>query len=359
MDALLMHAVTLRGGRLTLRPLTEDDWGPIHRWDTDAEVLYYCEGDDVQAYTLEESKDILRTVSQQAYMFMIELSGMPIGYCWLQRMNLERILTKVPTCDLRRIDIVIGEKTLWGQGIGTQVIGMLVRFGFEHEHADAICACGVADYNPRSRRAFEKNGFLELQAISLPKGRKAKVECDLMLTREAYLAARQAAVEVTPVPQEEQETLMRLLELYIHDFSEIVNADVNARGRYWDGVLDHYWTEAGRYPFFIKVKGVLAGFALVHRDAQGTFSIGEYFVMRKYRCHGVGKVAAQRLFDQFPGQWQVAQIAPNIDAQVFWRKVIGEYTAGQFTEVETQLSERWHGPMQQFVSTGGQGEAAG
>jgi RimJ/RimL family protein N-acetyltransferase len=42
---------------------------------------------------------------------------------------------------------MIGEKSLWGRGIGTEAIGLLVDFGFATEQADAIFAA-VAQDNP-------------------------------------------------------------------------------------------------------------------------------------------------------------------------------------------------------------------
>lgn len=51
-----------------------------------------------------------RSVSQNAYCFIIEYDSDPIGECWLQKMNLKRIINKFPDCDCRRIDIMIGEK---------------------------------------------------------------------------------------------------------------------------------------------------------------------------------------------------------------------------------------------------------
>lgn len=187
MERLREHNITIRGERLVLRPMTERDWDVLSKWDTDPEVVYYSEGDWVDGYDLETSQMIYRGVSQNAFNFIAELDGRPIGYCWLQKMNLERVLARLPGKDLRRIDLAIGEKELWGQGLGTEMIRMLTRFGFEREHADAIFGCSIGDYNPRSRRAFEKNGYTAFIETPQPEGGKAKVEYDLILSREAHL----------------------------------------------------------------------------------------------------------------------------------------------------------------------------
>ena len=183
MDTLCTHTITLRGERLTLRPMTEDDWDTLLRWNSDPDVLYYAEGDDVSSYNLDEVQGIYRHVCENAFCFIIEVEGAPIGECWLQRMNLQRISDVYPGQDCRRIDIAIGEKAYWGRGYGSEAIELLVEFGFEVEQCDLIFACDVADYNPRSRRAFEKAGFRVCSVNPQPPGMKAAVCVDLRIER--------------------------------------------------------------------------------------------------------------------------------------------------------------------------------
>ena len=38
------------------------------------------------------------------------------------------------------------------------------------------------------------------------------------------------------------------------------------------------------------------------------------------------------MFDTFPGKWEVTQLTSNVEAQKFWRRVIGEYTGGRYEE---------------------------
>ena len=189
---LRVHDVQLSDANLLLRPMTEEDWPVLLRWNNDPEVLYYAEGGNVTSRTLEETQGIYRDVSQHAFNFIAELDGRPIGECWLQEMNLKRILSRYPnTMDLRRIDLAIGEKTLWGQGFGTRIVRALARFAFDECAADAVFGCDIADYNPRSRRVFVKNGFVVDQAVAQTPGSKAEVVFDMVLTRDRYSAALQ------------------------------------------------------------------------------------------------------------------------------------------------------------------------
>ncbi len=154
---LRSHDITLRSGNIVLRPMTEDDWEILEKWNSDPVVMYYA--GEVGGYSPEMVRRIYRGVSQNAFCFIIEFKGKPIGETYLQKMNLERILVKFPDEDIWRIDIMIGEKKLWGQGIGTAVVGMLVDFGFSEEHADAIFGCDVDKSNVRSIKMFKSLGF--------------------------------------------------------------------------------------------------------------------------------------------------------------------------------------------------------
>ena len=179
---LRAHTVTLRSGSVTLRPLTEDDWDLAVRWWNDPEIAYYADAEPIK-YAVRQVQEIVRGISRCACCFVIEFEGRPVGECWLQEMNMKRILERNRGLDCRRIDLAI-EKASWAQGIGTATIRLLVGFGFESECADAIFAVDVADYNRGSRRAFEKAGFELCDTVPQPAGAPARVRHDLVIRAE-------------------------------------------------------------------------------------------------------------------------------------------------------------------------------
>jgi predicted acetyltransferase len=128
------------------------------------------------------------------------------------------------------------------------------------------------------------------------------------------------AVEVRSADLAEKDALDQLLELYLHDLSEMTGADVGPHGRYDYRFLDDYWTEPDLHPFLIRVDGGLAGLALVASGAP--HDMAEFFIMRKYRKRGIGTRAARAVFAMFPGEWQVRQIAANRGATMFWRSAL-------------------------------------
>jgi predicted acetyltransferase len=131
-----------------------------------------------------------------------------------------------------------------------------------------------------------------------------------------------------------------LFALYIHDMSEFISLDVDDEGRFaMPQSLASYWEGSDapqRHPFLFRADGKLAGFALVRRiDAdRATYDIGEFFVLRRYRRSGLGRHVARGLFERFTGTWEVRELPSNTAAQTFWRRIIGDYTHGAFTETQ-------------------------
>ncbi len=176
---LATHDVVLHGECVTLRPMTEGDWKLLFPWNNDPEVMENVESEGFEPRSLKEIQSIYRWISTHAYCFIMEVEGQSIGECWLQRMNLRRIVEKFPNSDLWRIDLMIGIKELWGRGYGSEAIGLLVEFGFEVVGADAIFGLISAD-NERSSRAFRKCGFVRDTGVM---GDDGRLGWDLVVTK--------------------------------------------------------------------------------------------------------------------------------------------------------------------------------
>ncbi len=164
-------------------------------------------------------------------------------------------------------------------------------------------------------------------------------------------------IEVIEATPDQKPVLKNLLELYLYDFSEFTGDEVGEDGLYGYEPLEYYWNEPGRHAFLVRVDGKLAGFVLVNQykvvpDEGETHAMAEFFILRKHRKKGIGEEAARQVLDLFPGKWQVAQIVENPGATAFWRKVIGRYTRGRYTEVVAD-NPRWQGPVQCFEKNSG------
>ena len=191
MSIIKLHSITLYGGneeyKIALRPLSDEHLPYLYKWNSDSEVLYWTEGEDVASYPPEVVHQIYGGISQDNFCFAVEVNGEIIGSCWLQKMNLPDVRAMYPDeTDVRRIDMSIGEKSYWGKGIGTLFIGMLVDFAFSTEKVDVL-HCFSEDYNVRSKRVWEKNGFTLILTEEIPQPHKGKLQYHWRLTRDEYV----------------------------------------------------------------------------------------------------------------------------------------------------------------------------
>jgi predicted acetyltransferase len=138
-------------------------------------------------------------------------------------------------------------------------------------------------------------------------------------------------INLVRVKQEDELTLHNLIQFYIYEFTVFQEIKLEQNGSYAPFDLKPYWTEPDHHAFFILYEGELAGFALIESGEPNV--ILEFFILRKFYRRGFGKMAAIKLFDQFPGKWSITQVEKNEPARNFWRKVIGEYTGGNYIEL--------------------------
>jgi len=153
----------------------------------------------------------------------------------------------------------------------------------------------------------------------------------VVLPASEAVSLQRATPEMAPL-------LRNLLELYIHDLSEIFPVELGPDGRFGYEKLPLYWAEpAVRHAFVIRQRGRVAGFALAKRgspasDDPDVLDVAEFFVLRAHRRSGVGRQAAFLLWDGVPGQWVVRVSDANRAGLSFWSEAIGAYTSGAFAQ---------------------------
>ena len=142
----------------------------------------------------------------------------------------------------------------------------------------------------------------------------------------------------------------------IHDFSEFwagtPRGNLLPDGRFEPYPLGRYWETPGWPALLIWHDGILAGFALVNDDAHSrmpvSHNMAEFFILRKHRGQGIGRLAATFIFSRYPGTWEVAIARKNTAAHHFWRKVIhGSKEVNGIYEGDICNNE-WNGPIIRF-----------
>jgi predicted acetyltransferase len=163
-------------------------------------------------------------------------------------------------------------------------------------------------------------------------------------------------VTLTQAAPADAPLLQNLIQLYTHDFSEFwagtTRGDLAPDGRFQPYPLDAYWTTPAWSALLVWSGGVLAGFALVNDQAHSGLPTGanvaEFFILRKHRGQGVGRLAALAVFALRPGSWELAIARKNVAAGAFWRRTVqAAPPASNLQELDLD-DAGWNGPILRF-----------
>jgi predicted acetyltransferase len=142
---------------------------------------------------------------------------------------------------------------------------------------------------------------------------------------------------------------------YLEDLSQLsMNTGMfPASGEYGERqaeLMARWFADDSSHPLIILKNDKPVGFALVSRPPrnqreQVDFRMAEFFVTLKARRLGIGRDAAQLIFNRFGGTWEIIEFLYNKPAVTFWRSVVTEYTSGKYRESIA------HGEVRQVFSS--------
>lgn len=162
-------------------------------------------------------------------------------------------------------------------------------------------------------------------------------------------------IELIPATDEQKSIVQNMARFYVYDMSKYCGHNPNwefpENGLYEAFDLAHFW-EPGKFPFIIRINDELGGFALINNMGSTpdvNWDLGEFFVVGKFQRKGIGRQVAIKIFNQFPGIWEVRQMPDNIPAITFWKSVINDYTKGQFSEGLKTFSSPDRAPYKNIV----------
>jgi RimJ/RimL family protein N-acetyltransferase len=143
----------LEGALVRLRAFEEGDVPRVAQLFNDPDVLYFVDevtfpgsAGDTWAFWLES-----RTKDGTAVFAIETLAGELIGLC-----DLRAVSARTRTATLG----ITVYKPFWEQGLGSDAVRTLCRFGFREMNLQRI-ELHVHETNPRGRRTYEKVGFKE------------------------------------------------------------------------------------------------------------------------------------------------------------------------------------------------------
>jgi RimJ/RimL family protein N-acetyltransferase len=147
-----MQSPFLVGDAIYLRPLEIEDARTIAPWFNDPEVTRFLLRCHPMSVAKEEEwiRHIYDNPTDVALGIALRADDRLIGSTGLHQVDLRNRSAA--------FGIVLGDKSAWGKGHGTEATRLMVRHAFHTLNLNRVWL-EVYEYNPRGARAYEKAGF--------------------------------------------------------------------------------------------------------------------------------------------------------------------------------------------------------
>lgn len=147
-------------------------------------------------------------------------------------------------------------------------------------------------------------------------------------------------IKLDLVKKEERKVLDNLLQLYLHDLSLYFKIDFDSKtGLYNYDSLDKYFNNSDNYAYFMRLNEDVVGFILIDKD-NDKYVVQEIFTLNNYKGHGYARDAVIKIFDMYRGNWIIKVVPNSIKAEIFWNRVISNYTNNKFKVIHEGKYER-------------------
>lgn len=113
--------------------------------------------------------------------------------------------------------------------------------------------------------------------------------------------------------------------------------------------LEPFFDGTDRAAYLIVSGTSLAGLALVRGVTVDARVMGDFFVLRGARRHGVGHIAALQLPSQYPGTWEIPFQDENPAAARFWRRTATAAVGDAWTEERRPVPGKPHLPHDMWI----------
>jgi len=135
-------------------------------------------------------------------------------------------------------------------------------------------------------------------------------------------------LEIKKIELDERKKLEKLLQLYLHDLSIYFPIPFNSDICEYEYDSNKYFEN--NYAYLIKSDNDILGFILVDDNSNNNYEISEMFVLNNYKGKNIGEQAVTKVFDLYKGNWKIKAIPLSIQAESFWKKIVNNYTNGNY-----------------------------
>lgn len=139
---------------IRLRKLSANDYTTYHDWRNDMEVMETT-SPQLDIYTLEETEQFISAIAAQStakgYLIEYKETEQTVGIVSLINIDYKN---RSAECI-----IDIGVKDVWGKGIGTAAISLILEYAFNELNLNRLYL-QVFSFNERAIKLYEKMGFI-------------------------------------------------------------------------------------------------------------------------------------------------------------------------------------------------------
>lgn len=146
----------IEGERVRLRRLERADLPILHPWLNDEPLMTWARFSPdhmipLSALEREYERELAGDDPERTtYMIEERASAKGIGWCVMRTWDRKHVTTNV--------GIGLGERSMWGKGLGTEAMNLLLTIAFDHQRWHRAELWTLAE-NERAVRSFEKCGF--------------------------------------------------------------------------------------------------------------------------------------------------------------------------------------------------------
>jgi predicted acetyltransferase len=152
--------------------------------------------------------------------------------------------------------------------------------------------------------------------------------------------------------------IQNMARFYVYELSRQCGHDsedwaIPTNGLYESFDFKNYFIDPSRRAYLIKVGSEIAGFALLNKATENPSSdwnMGEFFITARFQGRGVGSCAARWLWEEHPGNWEVAVIPQNKTGLIFWEKAVNSFSKGTFRKEIIAVAYDAHCPLRALFS---------
>lgn len=157
----------IQNDKLSIRVMTHYDYNIMVKWLNDSRVLEFYEESPADLEKVKKKYGPRIEGRHYVKPYIAECKNKPVGYIQYYEIQDNDLKSHgyPQNHDIYGIDQFIGETELWGKGLGTSMILLMLNYLSNHKNARRV-VLEVKNHNIRAISCYKKCGFRKIKDIN-------------------------------------------------------------------------------------------------------------------------------------------------------------------------------------------------